>query len=301
MLNNEMKKIIILIAFALVACDNSTKNSELATKLVGESISNMTAVKGGEFMMGDFGPQVGEHIPYSIQQDDKKLHKVILSGFMISKYKVTNKDYNTYLEITGKKRPPVSPFTKDYPLLLGDGYSAIATWQQAKDYCLWLGEQSGKKVDLPTEAQWEYAARSEGKYLPFATDNGKIEHGRNYPTYDEMQKFTGGLYLPLYPIGEYPPNPLGIYDMGLSGKEWTNDWYARDYYEHSPVNNPQGPETGDKKVLRGAVGGDDQYALTMFRQSSFPIPRPNFKTDSVFNYDKDGILPTYVFRCVVNN
>ena len=53
--------------------------------------------------------------------------------------------------------------------------------------------------------------------------------------------------------------------MGLSGMEWTNDWYASDYYEHFPVNNPQGPETGNKKVLRGAVGGDDQYALTMFR------------------------------------
>lgn len=95
--------------------------------------------------MGDVGPLVGEGIPFSIQQDDKKLHKVILSGFMISKYKVTNKDYNAYLEITGKKRPPVSAFTKDYPLLLGDDYSAIATWQQAKDYCLWLGGQSGKK------------------------------------------------------------------------------------------------------------------------------------------------------------
>lgn len=112
----------------------------------------MVSVKGGDFLMGDFGPHVGEHIPYSIQQDDEKLHKVILSSFMISKYKVINKDYNAYLEITGKKRPPVSSFTKDYPLLLWDDYSAIATWQQAKNYCLWLGEQSGKKIDLTTEA-----------------------------------------------------------------------------------------------------------------------------------------------------
>ncbi|MEX3175548.1 formylglycine-generating enzyme family protein, partial [Serratia quinivorans] len=129
-------------------------------------------VKGGEFMMGDFGPFVGEHIPYSIQQDDKKLHKVILNRFMISKYKETNKDYNTYLEITGKKRPPVRPFTKDYPLLLGDGYSAFSTCQQAKDYCLWLGAQKGKKDDLATEAQLEYAARLEGKDLCYETRNG---------------------------------------------------------------------------------------------------------------------------------
>ena len=142
----HIKNIIILLVFTLVTCDSSSKKSELASELVKKSISNMTVVKDGELIMGDFGPLVGEHVPYSIQQDDKKLHKVILSRFMISKYKVTNKSYNMYLDITGKKRPSVSPFTKDYPLLLGDGYSAIATCQQAKDYCLLLGEQSGKKL-----------------------------------------------------------------------------------------------------------------------------------------------------------
>lgn len=96
----------------------------------------MTVVKGGEFMMGDFGPLTGEHIPYSIQQDDKRLHKVILSSFKISKYRVTNKDYNAYLEITGKKRPSVSHFAKNYPLLLGDDYSVNVTWQQAKKLLL---------------------------------------------------------------------------------------------------------------------------------------------------------------------
>ncbi|GAL58208.1 putative sulfatase-modifying factor [Pseudescherichia vulneris NBRC 102420] len=286
-----MKKIIILLAFTLVACDNPSEKSELASKLVDKSLSNMIAVKGGEFMMGDFGPLVGEKLPFSIQRDDKILHKVILSDFMISKYKVTNADYKIYLEVTGITAPPVYSLAKGSPILLSDNYSVRITWQRAKDYCLWLGEQSGKKVDLPTEAQWEYAARSEGKYLPFATDNGKIERGRNYPTFDELQKYTDGLYLPIYPIGKYPPNPSGLYDMGLSGKEWTNDWYASDYYSHSPVKDPQGPAKGKKKVQRGAVGGDDQYALTMFRQSSPPNPKPE---DDEYDYD------TGVFRCVVN-
>ncbi len=61
--------------------------------------------------------------------------------------------------------------------------------------------------------------------------------------------------------------------MGLSGSEWTNDWYASDYYSHSPVNDPQGPAQGTKKVLRGYIGGDRQYALTMFRQSKLPVPK----------------------------
>ncbi|MDU7326929.1 MAG: SUMF1/EgtB/PvdO family nonheme iron enzyme, partial [Klebsiella pneumoniae] len=115
------------------------------------------------------------------------------------------------------------------------------------------------------------------------------------PSQDELNKYTDGMGLPIYPVGKYPSNPLGLYDMGLSGSEWTNDWYAEDYYSHSPVKNPQGPEQGTKKVLRGNVGGDRQYALTMFRQSASPLPE---EVDG--DYEKYGVGPQYVFRCVVN-
>jgi formylglycine-generating enzyme required for sulfatase activity len=185
----------------------------------------------------------------------------------------------------------------DYPSLQKDDYSVGVTWQQAKDYCLWLGKVSGKRIDLPTEAQWEYAARSRGKYLPFATNNGEFEPGKNIPDYATLEKYTDGFGFPLYPIGIYPPNPLGLYDMGLSGSEWTNDWYASDYYSKSPVNDPRGPDSGSKKVLRGYIGGDHQYALTMFRQASNPIP--NFdEGDDDKTY---GAGPIYVFRCVMSN
>lgn len=259
-------------------------------------MSNMVPVQGGEFLMGDFGPLVGEKLPFSINQDDKKLHKVVLSDFSISKFKVTNANYLVYLNATGKEKPPVNIFVKDYPSLGGSDYSVGVTWQQAKDYCQWLGHMSGKNIDLPTEAQWEYAARSRGQYLPFATNNGKFEKGKNIPSGDELDKFTDGFGFPFYPIGKYPPNPLGLYDMGLSGSEWMNDWYASDYYSHSPVNDPQGPESGARKVLRGYVGGDIQYALTMFRQSKLPVPKINADDD----YEKYGVGPQYVFRCVMN-
>nr|WP_237702327.1 SUMF1/EgtB/PvdO family nonheme iron enzyme [Enterobacter mori] len=277
----------------MTGCDDASlkQSSDTANKFVEKSVSNMIPVKGGDFLMGDFGPLVGEKLPFSIQQDDKVLHKVVLSDFLISKYKVTNDDYNEYLSLTGIKKSPLFILAKKHPSLQGGGYSAYVTWEKAKDYCQWLGERSGKKIDLPTEAQWEYAARSEGKYMPFATDNGKIERGRNYPTYDELDKYTDGLGLPIYPIGKYSPNPLGLYDMGLSGKEWTNDWYASDYYSHSQLKDPQGPTKGIKKVQRGAVGGDDQYALTIFRQSSPSNTKPE---DEDYDYDIG------VFRCVIN-
>ncbi|HCJ2059201.1 TPA: SUMF1/EgtB/PvdO family nonheme iron enzyme [Klebsiella pneumoniae] len=296
-----MRKLIVVASVAaglLTGCDQKStgKRETLSEALVAKSLSNMVPVKGGEFLMGDFGPLVGEKLPFSINQDDKVLHKVVLSDFSISKFKVTNDDYNKYLQITGIKKPPINILVKEYPSLQKDDYSVGVTWQQAKDYCQWLGKESDKNIDLPTEAQWEYAARSRGQYLPFSTDNGNFELGSNIPEQKKLDEYTDGYGFPIYPIGKYPPNPLGLYDMGLSGAEWSNDWYSTDYYSHSPVYDPQGPVKGNEKVLRGYVGGDRQYALTIFRQSSQPVPKFAGRDD----YQKFGVSPLFVFRCVIN-
>ncbi|MDV2825823.1 SUMF1/EgtB/PvdO family nonheme iron enzyme [Klebsiella pneumoniae] len=296
-----MRKLIVVASVAaglLTGCDQKStgKRETLSEALVAKSLSNMVPVKGGEFLMGDFGPLVGQKLPFSINQDDKVLHKVVLSDFSISKFKVTNDDYNKYLQITGIKKPPINILVKEYPSLQKDDYSVGVTWQQAKDYCQWLGKESEKNIDLPTEAQWEYAARSRGQYLPFSTNNGNFELGSNIPEQKKLDEYTDGYGFPIYPIGKYPPNPLGLYDMGLSGAEWSNDWYSTDYYSHSPVYDPQGPVKGNEKVLRGYVGGDRQYALTIFRQSSQPVPKFAGRDD----YQKFGVSPLFVFRCVIN-
>ncbi|UAA31251.1 formylglycine-generating enzyme family protein [Klebsiella pneumoniae] len=296
-----MRKLIVVASVAaglLTGCDQKStgKRETLSEALVAKSLSNMVPVKGGEFLMGDFGPLVGQKLPFSINQDDKVLHKVVLSDFSISKFKVTNDDYNKYLQITGIKKPPINILVKEYPSLQKDDYSVGVTWQQAKDYCQWLGKESDKNIGLPTEAQWEYAARSRGQYLPFSTNNGNFELGSNIPEQKKLDEYTDGYGFPIYPIGKYPPNPLGLYDMGLSGAEWSNDWYSTDYYSHSPVYDPQGPVKGNEKVLRGYVGGDRQYALTIFRQSSQPVPKFAGRDD----YQKFGVSPLFVFRCVIN-
>ena len=274
-----MSKTLIAIVIGscfLTGCDqrNVEANDKSSKELVNSSIANMIPVQGGEFLMGDFGPLVGENLPFSIQLDDKKLHKVVLSDFSISKFKVTNGNYNKYLKIRGEEELPVGIMAKRHPSLLKDDYPAGVIWQQAKDYCQW----------------------SRGKYLPFATNDGKFSPGKNVPSQDELDQYTDGLGIPIYPIGKYSPNPLGLYDMGLSGSEWTNDWYAADYYSNSPIIDPQGPIQGTDKVLRGNVGGDRQYSLTMFRQSSLPIPKVGKDDD----YKKYGVGPQYVFRCVIN-
>ena len=295
MIKNSYIFCLLFVSLFLSGCDNDRSNErELQSQeLAKRSLDNMVTVKGGDFLMGDFGPLVGEKLPFSMNRDDKTLHKVELSDFAISRYKVTNKDFNQYLKIENKNKLPPSLWQKE---VLADNFSVSVPWQMAKDYCLWLGKVSGKKVDLPTEAQWEFAARSRGQYLPYATSNGKLEPGVNIPTYEEKQKMSGGVGLPFYPVGKYPPSPLGLYDMGLSGREWTNDWYAADYYQNSPIKNPQGPAEGVTKVSRGYIGGDYQYALTIFRQSVKPVP-----VLDGYKYEDTGLSPDYVFRCVVNN
>lgn len=293
-----MRKYIIIAfvpVYILTGCDlwESSESNKITRELVDKSIANMIPVPGGEFIMGDFGPLIGEKLPFSMNRDDKILHKVIISDFSISKYKVTNSDYAQYLKSNNKKPLPVNLFAKRHPSLREGEYSVCVTWQQAKDYCLWLGQMSGKNIDLPTEAQWEYAARSGGQFLPFATNNGQFEQGKNLPDYNDLVNYTDGVGLPIYPVGKYPPNPLGLYDMGLSGAEWTNDWYSNNYYASSPLKDPKGPVAGKMKVLRGYIGGDKQYALTMFRQSANLIPEED--------YNKYGVSQVYVFRCAINN
>jgi formylglycine-generating enzyme required for sulfatase activity len=140
-------------------------------------------------------------------------------------------------------------------------------------------------MDLPTEAQWEYAARNRGQLVVFATDNGKVEPGRNIPTYEWLEEHNntpeGVLSSPLsmYEVGLFPPNPLGQYDMVSNGFDWTLDWYDEKYYAKSPERNPTGPATGTKKVQRGNENmeprGVEMRGMTMVRLAMAPDSKYN--------------------------
>jgi formylglycine-generating enzyme len=256
--------------------------------------TDLVEVKGGEFLMGDFGEIHSEDkLPYTGETDNKPLHKVRLSDYAIQKYKVTYGDFDTYALANGLPlpytRPTTGPFEKEIRQHPKSASFPIGVdWYDAKDYCKWLGQQIGRKMDLPTEAQWEYAARARGQFLIYPTDNGLYEDGRNIASEREAKKLGGGWGTP-NPIGLYPPNPLGLYDMAKNGFEWVNDWYAEDYYEHSPVQDPQGPSTGTKKVLRSRENGESYAGMTMERSKYQP---------KINEGDENATAIANDFRCV---
>lgn len=224
---------------------------------------NLKFVQGGSFQMGDFGHlHSEERLPYSSAADNKPLHKVTLDSFSMSAYKITFEDHDVYAETAGVPKVGMDAFTKNarHPKS-----AASLIWQEARDYCQWLGKQLNLPMDLPTEAQWEYAARNRGQFWVVATDNGQMELGRNAFSFDARVEYAESVGLtelkPSLPQGHFPPNPLGLYDMFTEGLEWVLDWYSPDYYANSPERNPKGPAKGKEKVLRSSTSANGEHLI----------------------------------------
>lgn len=267
-----------------------------ALTLIKKTKSNLVYIKGGTFKMGDFGSiSTLDKLPYTSQDESKPLHDVDLDSFSIGKYKVTYEEFDIYTKSTGARRIAEFANERDYRKI--PNVPAGVNWQEAKNYCLWLGKLTNLPFDLPTEAQWEYAARSGGKYHPWATDNGHYEEGRNVASYEQRESMMPGISSPnVYPIAKFPPNPIGLYDMSSNGRDWVNDWFSATYYQQSPRKNPQGPKTGKEKVIRG-LEGDYATAVTMYRQKAPPNKKVVYIGKQPFS-DREADIG---FRCVLNS
>ncbi len=265
--------------------DLSTRKQHEVTQLVVRALDNMVFIEGGTFVMGDFGmpcePGSTKTCKIDYDTDNNHLHEVTLSDFAMAKYETTIGEFDLYREVIGEE--PFAAHLREREdrqhLFQPDLPAWTRTWTEAHEYCQWLGTLSGRNIDLPTEAQWEYVSRNRGQKVLYATDNGKIERGRNYPKLHERA----------LPVGSYPPNPLGIYDLAANAGEWMRDWYAPDYYQKSPRFNPTGPETGEEKVFRGLSTGNTPKTNTTVIRGPAPVENSRYSSVRGFRCAVSGL------------
>jgi len=315
-----MKKMIFVLSFFLVACGEpavaptttslpptathtstpsltptitpsptatlTPTSTPIPNEIIDEKGVSMRLVPAGEFMMGviaeDALPECQKHnsdCALSWFSEEEPLHTVYLDAFYMDIYEVTNASYGACVDAGGCTTPirtKSSTRFSYYGDSKYDNYPVInVDWDQAKAYCEWRGGS------LPTEAQWEKAARG--------------PDGRTYPWGEEISCEQANYIVDKSCIGdttevgsyESGKSPYGIYDMGGNVWEWIADWYDESYYANSPVSNPLGPDLGEYRVIRG--GSWDSRALGI-RSSTRGFPL----FDITFFGDFVG------FRCVLN-
>lgn len=245
--------------------------------LADKSKRDQVFVEGGTFMMGDFGRiQSEEGLPWDGNSNSSPLHEVTLDSYSISKYKVTLAEFDLYAEVNQVPSVQTEQALVDgvagLPPWRTPDKPAGVTWHQADAYCQWVGKITGLPFALPTEAQWEYAARDRGRFVVYPTDNGKLEWNRNVPTRGLIKALNdhsigGGTFS----IALFPPNPLGIYDLTINSLDWMQDWYSEDWYARPGEKlNPSGPSDGENKSQRSWPSSNSRAAMTITRRHGKP-------------------------------
>jgi formylglycine-generating enzyme required for sulfatase activity len=282
---------LILFTIILVLLTNSTNSKIKPKDIIAESKirakdgMEMIYIPTGEFTMGStlFESVVFENMKLHLFPDQRPQHKVYLDGYWIDKTEVTVGMFKKFVEETGYRTSAEKegggkpwhdgPKNEEWPIVLGidwlhprelnseaeDNHPVVqVSWEDAMAYANWVG------ATLPTEAQWEKAARGvDERKFPWGD-----EFNGNYLNYGDSLcpvtrwrdlEFIDG-YAFTSPVGIYPDgaSPYGILDMAGNVWEWVLDWYGEDYYESSPYKNPQGPETGYAKSMRGGSWYDGE-------------------------------------------
>jgi formylglycine-generating enzyme required for sulfatase activity len=200
---------------------------------------SMVLVPAGEFTMGSLGGD----------SDEQPVRQVYVGAFFMDKHQVAVGQYARFLEATHQERPADwtamnKPAYQNRPITNVD-------WAEADTYCKWAGKR------LPTEAEWEKAARgTDGRTYPWGNEPPTRFHAN---AGKEVFSNRGTLT----PVGTFEAgkSPYGIYDMAGNVWEWVSDWYDQDYYKSGPVQNPPGPRKGDYKVVRGGSWGSGADGL----------------------------------------
>jgi formylglycine-generating enzyme required for sulfatase activity len=213
------------------------------------SSAEMILIPGGTFLMGSTQEGVQQAASWcgcdpSRFEDELYMHEVYVSSFYIEKYEVTNEQFMAFVEATGyetdaEKKPEAHTWRTEFTPGKENHPVVWMSWNDANAYCAWAGKR------LPTEAEWEKAARgTDGRLWPWGNDwdNSRLNMGETRrKTTTEAGSFPNGA------------SPYGVMDMAGNVWEWVNDWYGSTYYQQGKDRDPMGPESGEDRVLRGGA------------------------------------------------
>jgi sulfatase modifying factor 1 len=238
--------------------------------LHAQAAETMVTIPAGEFTMGRTRETSDDNTNMRpmILRDDRPAHKVFLDAFSIDAHEVTHAQYEAFIKATGH-HTPYHWLGGELPEGKGQLPIYNVDWQDANAYCQWAGKR------LPTEAEWEKAARG-------GLEAQDYPHGDKITLADARYNMSDGPG----PVGKFKPNAFGVFDMAGNVSEWVNDWFDRTYYEAAPAKNPTGPETGKYKMVRGGAWSDGPRRVTVFFRNWV---RPNQTT------------PNIGFRCAKSN
>ena len=249
--------------------------------LAHASLPKMVRIPAGLFTMGSDGGGV----------DERPAHVVELDAFHLSAHPITNALYEAFVRDTSRHAPGVHELPLIATLGGRDGERAfrqmcagyvwsdgrppnqrrthpvtLVRWNDAEAFCQWLAEGTGHPVRLPTEAEWERAARGSGT-AEYPTGDAIDTTRANYLDAPSLKRARG-----TKTVGSYPPNQEGLHDLAGNVWEWVADWYDESYYAQSPRRNPHGPSDGRFRVVRG--GGwvaSDPSALRCGSRHRVPV------------------------------
>jgi formylglycine-generating enzyme required for sulfatase activity len=233
----------------IIIYSNGTWKEKSFTKPTIEWVS----IPAGTFTMGSPSSEAG-------REEDEIQHQVTLGVFKMSKYEVTFEQYDIFCEVTGRSKPSDKGWGR------GNRPVVNVSWEDATAFAEWMG------CRLPTEAEWEYAARA-GSTTPFSTGynltTSQANYNGNFP-YNNNAK--GDYKQKTLPVGSYEPNAWGLYDMHGNVWEWCSDWYWE--FSGAAQTNPQGPATGSYRVFRGGCWyGNALDCRSANRRSNSPSGR----------------------------
>ncbi|HSF67548.1 MAG TPA: SUMF1/EgtB/PvdO family nonheme iron enzyme [Nitrospiraceae bacterium] len=217
--------------------------------------------------------------------NERPEHTVTLDAYYIDRYEVTLSLYRKFLDAVKHEPPPT--WNDEAATTVGDRPAVGMSWESSAAYCRWAGKR------LPTEAEWEKAARGgDGRRYPWGdmqpfVDIANYNRGMWVSEAITLVAVTSGLegMSVRHGLKEGGKSPYGVFHMAGNAAEWVADWYDRDYYQKSPGRNPLGPATGEKRVLRGGSWADFPSALRVTARFS---AEPDFEDRTVG------------FRCAMN-